>query len=295
MDRSGKRARHSTPEPGQASDDDDRRTSASPDRRHERRRRRSSRDKSPVNDDRSSRGHHQRRSRDRDRSYDRRERSYGRDRSNSRGRSPPYESDLRDTRFRGRGGPPRRPDRYGGGRRPYSNSVERRSSYYQGDRSSKRYRPEEKSGRDDQQRGGRGVPARPPRFEGRYRGNGRHWQTHHNVAPRGQQRYRSTPSPHAGRRVVPTAEAYRRRRSVSQSSSSSSTSSSKQDKPMVQQEELTEYQLLEKLMGVTAFDTTKGQDHTATDLSAAKKKTKRRYRQYMNRRGGFNRPLSPVF
>lgn len=48
-------------------------------------------------------------------------------------------------------------------------------------------------------------------------------------------------------------------------------------------------------MGFGAFDSSKGKDHTASDLSGVNKKTKRKYRQYMNRKGGFNRPLSPVF
>jgi len=47
-------------------------------------------------------------------------------------------------------------------------------------------------------------------------------------------------------------------------------------------------------MGIpTAFDTTQGKDvgDPRTKLEAVRKKEVRKYRQYMNRRGGFNRPL----
>eukprot|EP01069_Polyplicarium_translucidae_P010429 Polyplicarium_translucidae@DN3379_c1_g1_i1.p4 len=58
---------------------------------------------------------------------------------------------------------------------------------------------------------------------------------------------------------------------------------------------LTEEQLMAKLMGISTFDTSKDKNHSSTAVSGVKCKTKRKYRQYMNRRGGFNRPLSPVF
>ncbi|XP_065185330.1 U4/U6.U5 small nuclear ribonucleoprotein 27 kDa protein-like [Sycon ciliatum] len=46
-----------------------------------------------------------------------------------------------------------------------------------------------------------------------------------------------------------------------------------------------------KVMGFSNFDTTKGKSVQGTDVSAALIRKERRYRQYMNRRGGFNRPL----
>ncbi|NP_001191647.1 RNA binding protein yantar [Aplysia californica] len=46
-----------------------------------------------------------------------------------------------------------------------------------------------------------------------------------------------------------------------------------------------------KLMGFVTFDTTKGKKVDGNDVSAVNLQRKRRYRQYMNRRGGFNRPL----
>jgi len=50
-----------------------------------------------------------------------------------------------------------------------------------------------------------------------------------------------------------------------------------------------------KLMGFSSFDSTKGK-HTdgSCNASGTHKVPKRKYRQYMNRRGGFNRPLDPI-
>jgi len=50
-----------------------------------------------------------------------------------------------------------------------------------------------------------------------------------------------------------------------------------------------------KTMGFASFDTTKGK-HTdgATNAHGTNIQQKRRYRQYMNRKGGFNRPLDPI-
>ncbi|CAF2388123.1 unnamed protein product [Rotaria sp. Silwood2] len=50
-----------------------------------------------------------------------------------------------------------------------------------------------------------------------------------------------------------------------------------------------------KTMGFASFDTTKGK-HTegATNAYGTNIQQKRRYRQYMNRKGGFNRPLDPI-
>lgn len=46
-----------------------------------------------------------------------------------------------------------------------------------------------------------------------------------------------------------------------------------------------------KLMGFGSFDSTKGKKVEGNDVYVANIAKKRRYRQYMNRRGGFNRPL----
>ena len=46
----------------------------------------------------------------------------------------------------------------------------------------------------------------------------------------------------------------------------------------------------------SAFDSTSGKDvkDPRCKLEAVKKKEPRKYRQYMNRRGGFNRPLENI-
>lgn len=41
------------------------------------------------------------------------------------------------------------------------------------------------------------------------------------------------------------------------------------------------------------FDSTKGKPVPGADVSGVRVVTKRQPRQYMNRRGGFNRPLPP--
>eukprot|EP00163_Fabomonas_tropica_P005783 TRINITY_DN1541_c0_g1_i12.p1 TRINITY_DN1541_c0_g1~~TRINITY_DN1541_c0_g1_i12.p1 ORF type:complete len:183 (-),score=46.90 TRINITY_DN1541_c0_g1_i12:62-610(-) len=59
--------------------------------------------------------------------------------------------------------------------------------------------------------------------------------------------------------------------------------------------ELTEEEKMMAAMGIPiGFDTTKGKlTDPSTNMSGARRQTKRTYRQYMNRRGGFNRPLEP--
>eukprot|EP00903_Cladosiphon_okamuranus_P007658 g7426.t1 len=63
-------------------------------------------------------------------------------------------------------------------------------------------------------------------------------------------------------------------------------------------EEMTEEQQMMKLMGFAGFDTTKGKGVEDNKRGPAKgavsKHKEREYRQYMNRRGGFNRPLDQI-
>ena len=49
-----------------------------------------------------------------------------------------------------------------------------------------------------------------------------------------------------------------------------------------------------KLMGFDGFNTTKGKKVTGNAKGDVHIVTKRKYRQYMNRKGGFNRPLDYV-
>jgi U4/U6.U5 tri-snRNP-associated protein 3 len=47
------------------------------------------------------------------------------------------------------------------------------------------------------------------------------------------------------------------------------------------------------MMGFSGFDSTKGKKIAGNNVGAVRKEKKTEYRQYMNRTGGFNRPLSP--
>lgn len=49
-----------------------------------------------------------------------------------------------------------------------------------------------------------------------------------------------------------------------------------------------------QFMGFTGFDTTKNKHVEGNAMGESKINRARRYRQYMNRRGGFNRPLDYV-
>ncbi|CAB0038222.1 unnamed protein product [Trichogramma brassicae] len=55
-----------------------------------------------------------------------------------------------------------------------------------------------------------------------------------------------------------------------------------------------EEQQMMKMMGFCGFDTTKGKKVEGNDAGAVHVILKRKYRQYMNRKGGFNRPLDFV-
>lgn len=55
-----------------------------------------------------------------------------------------------------------------------------------------------------------------------------------------------------------------------------------------------EEQEMMRIMGFCDFDTTKGKKVEGNDVGAVHVILKRKYRQYMNRKGGFNRPLDFV-
>merc|ERR1719327_1338461 len=57
----------------------------------------------------------------------------------------------------------------------------------------------------------------------------------------------------------------------------------------------TEEALMQQMLGFGNFETSKGKDHSNGDEWQIKRRSKRKYRQYMNRRGGFNRPLDAGF
>ena len=54
-----------------------------------------------------------------------------------------------------------------------------------------------------------------------------------------------------------------------------------------------EARMMAEMMGFSGFDSTAGKevDDPRVKMGAMGKKDARKYRQYMNRRGGFNRPL----
>jgi len=51
--------------------------------------------------------------------------------------------------------------------------------------------------------------------------------------------------------------------------------------------------LMRKMMGFSGFKSTKNTKVPGNQIYAVRKEKKTEYRQYMNRVGGFNRPLSP--
>jgi U4/U6.U5 tri-snRNP-associated protein 3 len=51
---------------------------------------------------------------------------------------------------------------------------------------------------------------------------------------------------------------------------------------------------MQAMMGFGGFGTTHQKKVAGNDISAVRKEKKTEYRQYMNRVGGFNRPLSPT-
>lgn len=99
------------------------------------------------------------------------------------------------------------------------------------------------------------------------------------------------------RRIVSLCRFIFRHRSYEPMPSSSSRRAP-QMKPMVPESELEgktpEEQEMLKTMGFCGFDTTKGKKVEGNDVGEVHVILKRKYRQYMNRKGGFNRPLDFV-
>lgn len=60
-----------------------------------------------------------------------------------------------------------------------------------------------------------------------------------------------------------------------------------------EEEEDDEMAAMKAMMGFGGFGSTKGKKVAGNDVGAVHKGKKLEYRQYMNRQGGFNRPLSP--
>ena len=95
----------------------------------------------------------------------------------------------------------------------------------------------------------------------------------------------------------------RRSRSRSRGQTSSSTGKSTRHDPVTEQPKISEVDLegksaeeveMLKTMGFCTFDTTKNKKVDGNDVGEVHVILKRKYRQYMNRKGGFNRPLDFV-
>ncbi|CAD5114302.1 DgyrCDS3444 [Dimorphilus gyrociliatus] len=89
-----------------------------------------------------------------------------------------------------------------------------------------------------------------------------------------------------------------------QSSSATSNKAASKSKKKKKEEEVqmdedgdekdpTETEMM-KMMGFSTFDTTKNKKVVGNQEGDAHILLKRKYRQYMNRKGGFNRPLDPI-
>lgn len=58
--------------------------------------------------------------------------------------------------------------------------------------------------------------------------------------------------------------------------------------------EKSEEEMMAEMMGFSNFDTTQNKGHEDNDVGESRTIKQRKYRQYMNRRGGFNRPLDSM-
>jgi len=65
-----------------------------------------------------------------------------------------------------------------------------------------------------------------------------------------------------------------------------------EEPPMSQMTE--EERQMKEMLGFGSFHSTKGKKVDGNNVGAVNVPVKRKYRQYMNRRGGFNRPLDFV-
>lgn len=87
-------------------------------------------------------------------------------------------------------------------------------------------------------------------------------------------------------------------RSSRRGGTSGASGSAGGDRPVVTEADLEgkspDEQEMMKAMGFCGFDTTKGKKVDGNDAGEVHVILKRKYRQYMNRKGGFNRPLDFV-
>ncbi|XP_077289245.1 U4/U6.U5 small nuclear ribonucleoprotein 27 kDa protein yantar [Arctopsyche grandis] len=122
---------------------------------------------------------------------------------------------------------------------------------------------------------------------------------------RERRRHRSRERERSRSRERRRRSAERRRRSRSRSTSAERASAGGKpqrtavpDRPAITQADLEgkspEEQEMIRIMGFSGFNTTKGKKVDNNDVGEVQVVLKRKYRQYMNRKGGFNRPLDFV-
>ncbi|XP_041369289.1 U4/U6.U5 small nuclear ribonucleoprotein 27 kDa protein-like [Gigantopelta aegis] len=139
--------------------------------------------------------------------------------------------------------------------------------------------------------------SRSPRRE-RRRSRSRERDRRHRDRHR-RSRSRTPPTRHRSRSISPGSR--KRSRSTSQKrhlsgkSAEKKLKSSSENLPKLDASQLAdmtedEIQMMQ-VMGFSGFTTTKGKKVDGNNIYEANISRKRRYRQYMNRRGGFNRPL----
>ncbi|EGI62533.1 U4/U6.U5 small nuclear ribonucleoprotein 27 kDa protein [Acromyrmex echinatior] len=100
------------------------------------------------------------------------------------------------------------------------------------------------------------------------------------------------------RRSYSRSRSRERERSRDRSKHRAKPKPSTNERPIITEADLQgktpEEQEMMRIMGFCDFDTTKGKKVDGNDVGAVHVILKRKYRQYMNRKGGFNRPLDFV-
>ncbi|KAE9000401.1 hypothetical protein PR002_g18203 [Phytophthora rubi] len=106
----------------------------------------------------------------------------------------------------------------------------------------------------------------------------------------GRRRRRDAPSSSRRRRRSVANEPERKKEDAEQQKENK-----KEEEAVNAMSHLSEEQQMQLLLGFGDFDSTKGkavdENLKSAAVGTARRENKREYRQYMNRRGGFNRPL----
>ncbi|KAG0020190.1 Myotubularin- protein 14 [Entomortierella chlamydospora] len=212
----------------------------------------------------------------------------GRHTSSSSSRGGSGNRDHRDRGYSDR----RRDDRYrdsGSDRRDYRDRGDR------GDRSERDYRDRERdkdrSDRDTRRRRSSRSRSRSRSPYGSRRGGGGGGRSR-SRSPRSKRGRRDDDDKEDGEYRSSNKDSNKDRKGSDKKSESGKGGGA--DEEMTAPDELSpedEEARMMALMGFGGFDSTKGKKVPGADVSGADIKKQRQYRQYMNRRGGFNRPL----